>query len=360
MLPESLKTFAVLNLKETMQEKMKALSTVLERTGMATMFRRAIAGRGGLILAFHRVLPAEEQGLCYNPHLVLNEAAFVSLLQLLQQDYQVVPIEDLLADPSGKAGHPKVAITFDDGWEDNYRIAFPHLLAYDMPATIFACTGLLGTNQLLPEERFARLWSHCSARSLLEELVVDLNHWGMGKKNLDLRPRQQFWSLELKRMPLGARLLLLDHLEQRYQLPAVQSRRFLTWEQVRIMARTGLIRMGAHTHRHATLSSESDRDIRQELDDCRTALWRETGLISEILAYPNGMYNRRVQDLVRSLGFKAALATCPGFFTRHSNLLAIPRIAVDNTTVTDAGLRLSTSRTSLYFLSSGLRSAASF
>ena len=101
--------------------------------------------------------------------------------------------------PAAAEGHPKVAITFDDGWEDNYRVAFPHLVRFAMPATIFACTGLLDTMQLLPEERFARLWSQCSARSTLEELVIDLNHWGMGRsKNQQLRPRQQYWSLELK------------------------------------------------------------------------------------------------------------------------------------------------------------------
>lgn len=352
---------AARHMKEKMQEKMKVLSTIVERTGIATVFRRAIAGRSSLILALHRVLPAGEQSLCYNPHLVLSESAFVSLLQLLQRDYHVVPLEDVLADPGGSEGHPKVAITFDDGWEDNYRVAFPHLLRLGMPATIFACTGLIDTLQMLPEERFARLWSQCSAQSTLEELVVDLNHWGMGRsKNLQLRPRQQYWSLELKRMPMNARLLLLDHLEQRYQMTITQSRRFLTWEQVRIMTRTGLIRIGSHTHRHATLSSESDRDIRQELDDARISLWKQAGAVSDVLAYPNGMYNRRVQELVRSMGFKAALSTIPGFFTRESNRLAIPRIAVDNTTVTDTGSQLSTSRASFYFLSSGLRSATSF
>ena len=340
---------------------MKALSTIVERTGIASVFRRTIAGRGGLILALHRVLPTEEQSLCYNPHLVLSEAAFVSLLQMLQRDYHVVPLEDLLAGPTGEDGHPKVAITFDDGWEDNYRVAFPHLLSYGMPATIFACTGLLNTLQLLPEERFARLWSQCFADSSLEELLIDLNHWGMGKsKNHHVHPQQQYWSQELKRMPLNARLLLLDHLEQRYQMATVQSRRFLTWEQVRIMTRTELVRIGSHTHRHAALSSESDRDIRQELDDARAVLWQRAGAVSEVLAYPNGMYNRRVQDLIRSMGFKYALSTIPGFFNRESNPLAIPRIAVDNTTVSDASLQLSTSRTSFYFLSSGLRSAASF
>ena len=168
---------------------MKVLSTIVEHFGIASVFRRAIAGRSGLVLALHRVLPAGEQALCYNPHLVLSEPAFISLLQLLQRDYHVVPLEEVLADPGGAEGRPKVALTFDDGWEDNYRVAFPHLVRFGMPATIFACTGLLDTMQLLPEERFARLWAQCSSASTLEELVIDLNHWGMGRsKNPQLRP----------------------------------------------------------------------------------------------------------------------------------------------------------------------------
>lgn len=344
-----------------MQTVVKALSGFGEKAGIIALLRRTIAGSSGLVLALHRVLPPEERDLCYNPHLVLSEPAFVSLLHFLRQDYQVVHLQDLLADPSGHGGHPKVAITFDDGWEDNYRVAFPHLVSYGMPATIFGCTGLLDTDQLLPEERFARLWTQCQSHSNLEALLVDLRHWGMGiGRKRHLSPQRQFWSNELKRMPLSSKLLLLDHLESRYQMHAVHSRRFLTWEQVRIMTRTGLVRMGSHTSRHATLSSENDRDIRQELEDSLATLSKHTGEVPDILAYPNGMYDRRVQDVVRSTGFKAALATSPGFVTLHSSPMAIPRIAVDNTTVTDAGVQLSTSVASMYFLSSGLRSATSF
>ncbi len=344
-----------------MQEKIKlAVSDLLDRSGVVSLLRRATASRGALVLALHRVLPPAERISCYDPHLVLSEPAFVSLLHLLRQDYDVVPLENLLADTRGTSGRPKVAITFDDGWEDNYRIAFPHLLAHEMPATIFACTELLDTPGVLPEERFARVWAECSSRLLLAELLADLNHWGMGKRKNGLaRSERRYWSQELKRMPLSARLLLLDHIEQRYEVPAVTTRRFMSWEDVRTMLNTGLIRMGSHTGRHATLTSETDRDVRLELETSRMTLLERTGTVPTILAYPNGMYNRRVLELVRSAGFEAALSTNPGPATRRSNPLVIPRIAIDDTTVTDAGLRLSSSRTSVYFLSSRLRCATS-
>ncbi len=312
------------------------------------------------MLALHRVLPVEERMSCYDPHLVLSEPAFVSLLRLLQQDYCVVPLEDLLADSRGIGGRPKVALTFDDGWEDNYRVAFPHLLAYQTPATIFPCTDLLDTRAVLPEERFARLWAECFSRSRLRELLTDLRHWGMGRRKTNhLQPQRRYWSQELKRMPLTARLLLLDHFENRYQVPPVTARRFMGWGDVRIMMNTGLIRMGSHTSRHATLTSETDRDIRRELEDSRATLLERTGTVPEILAYPNGMYNRRVTELVRSAGFNTAVSTDPGTVNRSSDLLGIPRIAVDDTTVTNTNKQLSTSRTSVYFFSAGLRIAPS-
>lgn len=355
-------TIALHPVNRYMQAQTKVVfSRAMERTGILGLLRRVISTHNGLILALHRVLPSEERSLCYNPHVVLSEPTFISLLQFLRQDYQVVHLQDLLANPSGSNGRPKVAITFDDGWEDNYRIAFPHLLTYQIPATIFVCTELLDTTGVLPEERFARLWNQCASRSCESSLADDLNHWGIGKsKNLHMGPSQQYWAQELKRMPLDARLLLLDHLEQRYEISAVTTRRFLRWEELRTMMHTDLIRLGSHTSRHATLSSEADRDIRRELEDSRASLWEHTGIVPEILAYPNGMHNRRVLDLVRSVGFKAALATHPGLVNRHSNPLSISRISIDDTTVSNADLQFSPSQTSVYFLNSWIRSAASF
>lgn len=334
-----------------------AIGSTLDRLGIFGILRRAMATRSGLILALHRVLPPEERNLCYDPDLVLSEPVFVSLLRLLRQEYAVVHLEDLLANPRGSGGRPKVALTFDDGWEDTYRIAFPHLMAYETPATIFACAELIDTSQTLPEERFARLWQQCASSSQLAELTADLNHWGMGRRKHSPRlSKKRYWSQELKRMPLSARLLLLEHFERRYEVIPVPTDRFLRWDDLRVMMHTGLMRVGSHTCRHASLPAENARDMRRELEDSRTLLYDQTGVVPTMLSYPNGMYNRQVIDLVRATGFQAALALQPGVASPRSHRFAMPRIAIHDTMVTNANLQLSTSRLSGCFASSWLRS----
>jgi len=65
---------------------------------------------------------------------------------LKSEGYKVVPAEDvrpLLA--SGSAIPDRVvSITFDDGYKDNYRNAFPVLSGYGFKGTVFMTTGYIG------------------------------------------------------------------------------------------------------------------------------------------------------------------------------------------------------------------------
>lgn len=329
-------------------------SEALNKTGLIRLLRHATASRGGLVLALHRVLPVEEWSSCYDPHLALSEPAFVSLLRLLQRDYDVVPLREMIEDPRGHDGRPKVAITFDDGWEDNYRVAFPHLLAHQLPATIFVCADLIDTAGMLPEERFARLWNECVFRSKTAEFVADLAQWGIKPKIKTVQWKHRIWSEELKRSPLSTRLLLLDHFERRYPVPR-RTRRFLGWDDLRIMMKTGLIEIGSHTSRHASLTSEVDRDVRHELEMSRQTIAHQTGKMASLFAYPNGKHNPRVQRLVHSTGFMAAVSSDPGMLTRRSNRLAIPRVPVDDPAVLDTNARFSAPRASVHFVGSWIR-----
>ena len=69
---------------------------------------------------------------------------------LKKGNYNVVRLEDLLdLMKNEKIPNKTIAITFDDGFENNYTAAFPVLKKLGIPATIFICPGLVGKEDYL-------------------------------------------------------------------------------------------------------------------------------------------------------------------------------------------------------------------
>jgi glycosyltransferase involved in cell wall biosynthesis/peptidoglycan/xylan/chitin deacetylase (PgdA/CDA1 family) len=90
------------------------------------------------ILMYHRIDDVMDQDiLCVTPF-----AFSLQMAWLKKEGYHVIELEkalDLLR--SGNLPAKSVAITFDDGYEDNYRNAYPILAEHDFPATIFPVTA---------------------------------------------------------------------------------------------------------------------------------------------------------------------------------------------------------------------------
>jgi peptidoglycan/xylan/chitin deacetylase (PgdA/CDA1 family) len=322
------------------------IASALDRTGLLAAFRRARSSSHGIVLAFHRVLRDRDIDLCYDSHLATSQSVFEELMILLRSEFDVISL-DQLVHHSGENNHrQRVAITFDDGWEDTYSVAFPLLLQYDIPATVFLCTALLSEDDsclMLPEERFARLWERCSRTERVPSLLEDLRKWGVAESGVVNRRE---WSVQLKKMCLHSKLLLLAHLEETYRPPKPCTRRFINWEEARIMARHN-ITIGSHTAAHCTLSSERDETVLDELSRSRAQIIDQVGGSAEFLAYPNGAYNSRVLLAARAVGFTHAFTTETGLFHRKTDPFRIPRIAMDDTVIANPPLALNVSRTHL-------------
>ena len=275
------------------------LAAGLDTLGLLSLLRYVRSAKQGIVLTFHRVLRDSERELCYDPHLFMSESVFQQLLELLQREFQVVSLADIMDHPERTEQRQRVALTFDDGWEDTYSVVYPHLLHYRMPATVFLCTGLMETGQMLPEERFGRIWRHCEATHRLSQLTYDLTKWGAVHSQSKERVT---WSRFLKRLTYNTKQLLLAHLEDSYQVPSDPRRRLLTWDEVRLMARNE-ITFGSHTVHHCTLTAEQDSNILQELRRSREDIWEHLHLQPKFFAYPNGGYNPRIINLVREAGY---------------------------------------------------------
>lgn len=291
--------------------------------------------RGALrILAYHRVVAAPWDDFRFDEQIIsASPEAFEAQMRFARKNFDVVSFSDLEACESAGRAWPQRAliVTFDDGYRDNFTLAFPILRQLRIPATIFLSTGHIGAQKLFWWDAIAWCFK-TSARSSIE--LPEL-----GAAPLPLGSKTQ------KRAAIDAALAwskLASEAERRAWVAAlpgqlevecgeeVAKEMHLNWDEVREMARGGL-EFGSHTVTHPILSQVDGAQLQFELEHSKADIEREIGQKVLSFAYPAGTRQRR--DLaaragVEACGYRFAVAYDQGV-ERAPDRLAMPRIHVD-------------------------------
>jgi len=97
-----------------------------------------------LILAYHSVNPNRQDALSVHPDI------FAKQMDILRQKYEVVTLDSLIQALAEHRNTDRMAaITFDDGYRDNFLYAYPLLRERNLPATIFLIASYIGTDKTL-------------------------------------------------------------------------------------------------------------------------------------------------------------------------------------------------------------------
>ena len=220
-----------------------------------------------------------------------------------------------------------VAITFDDGYRDNYDYAFPILKKYQLPATIFLATGAIETGNLIWHDRVFDAFRFATAsRVRLEDRSVP----ELALETAQAREKSLVIALATaKRLYGDQRRKFVDDIESKLRpsSPAEVAPRMLTWEQVREMHRAG-IEFGSHTVSHTILSCIPRSDMKRELKDSKNELSERLGTPVVSFAYPNGKaadYNDEAKAVLRECGYSCAVTCCSGFNHASSDVFELKR-----------------------------------
>ncbi len=288
---------------------------------------------GVTILMYHSIGGPDLLG----PALAVSEKNFAGQLEYLARNFAIVPLERAVAMLRGGAPIPNntIAITFDDGFRDNYEVAFPLLKRYGAPAAIFVPTQPLS-------ERIS-LWPY-RLRFLLKE--TQLRELRLNWPGASLRPgafdlasgrkrRRAVEALETALMPAppAERDRLLADLAHRLGLKAdsdpADEIPALTAGHLKSMAAAG-VEIGSHTVTHSALSSLGRDDAAAELTASKKTLESILDRRVKFLAYPFGRpehFNRGVEALAQAAGYEAALTTVRGI-NRDGDVYALKRLNV--------------------------------
>jgi peptidoglycan/xylan/chitin deacetylase (PgdA/CDA1 family) len=255
---------------------------------------------------------------------------FAAQLDVLVEHADVVPLSE--HGRTGRHSRPRVAITFDDGYDDNATAAAPLLDERGLTATFFVASA----------DRAGELWADSMAHALLDAPshadVLELSIAAQPVK-IDVRSfagRERALRLSKRRLrgsPEEIPGTLATIVSQTGNAPAACSEhRRVTDEEMRALARRHEI--GSHSRTHVMLTAVDDERLRQELEGSRAELAGAIGGPITSVAYPFGgtrAYDDRVVAAAQRAGYDRACINVRGP-AEPSDAFRIPRYAVHDWT----------------------------
>jgi len=269
----------------------KLIFQLLYYSGLITILHWINRARGRFpVLVFHRVSPQSDP--FWPP---LSVTAFEKILIMLKRHYQVLPLEQMLELPQKQLSRA-CFITFDDGFEDNYRWARPLLIKHELPAAFFIPTDALVKQQVI--------WPL--------QLRNSIFHSSKGELTLEIKGRSVLFSLKTLKDRIEAFRQLLNC------LASLKEKEFLSMlneafnqlgkfndEHITMMTERQVADLSndfvvqSHTHSHFYFSALSDNRVEEELRLSKSILVQVlNGKSVRFLAYPVGDFTEEVLNQV--------------------------------------------------------------
>lgn len=310
-----------------------AIKSIAVRSGFLQAVGRFRPGNA-VILMYHSVLEDPQAQESYLGEISYSREIFRGQMELLARRYHPVSLDQILRFVTEQAELPRraVAVTFDDGYTDNYEVAAPILKHSGVPATIYATVD-------------------CAERRRLP--------WPSHLRFMFRNTKKEEWTDEVgKSWPLSdstereAALVrscnecckLVDATQDQYiarlsgqldiQVPAESGTLMMDYTQMRSLIQQGHI-IGSHTLSHPNMAYVEPETARHELAESKRRLERELKSPVIHFAYPcpalSPHWTEQTLVASREAGYATAVTTNPGSARGGDNPLQLKRIGAPNT-----------------------------
>jgi peptidoglycan/xylan/chitin deacetylase (PgdA/CDA1 family) len=286
--------------------------------------------RGVLVLGYHRIVEDGSESP-FDPGVVsASRSALDAQLQLITRHFDVVSPGDLEPDRTARR---KVILTFDDGYRDNYEIAFPLLREHGVPATFFLTTGFLDRPRVPWWDELAWM-AKTSRRQRLEPgswLRAPLALEGDRRAAIDELTRA------FKALPATRTEDFLDYCAEAAgtgRCPeAAATDLWMTWRMAAELRDAGMV-IGGHTVSHPVLGRADELRQRREIEECARRLREELGVPMRFFAYPVGLpgsFDATTRRILERAGVTLAFSLYGGYARpRRLDRYDVPRTSVAN------------------------------
>lgn len=295
-------------------------------------FCNNVRGRRITIVTYHRITDREISEMEASlPFLFTSQKVFEKQLDFIKSYYRVITFREL----NERLNHNRIAwnsliITFDDGYEDNFRSAYRSLDKMNLPATFFITVDKIGNKNGRPYW-WDRLYYY------LKEIEKQGDEGFNNEVKMGLFPIYE----EFKNNPSGlfSRMnkeetdkieKLLDRIEKVFGINnenLFQENTMLNWDEISEMSRKH--DFGSHTCSHGNLLKLSDDQKYHEIFESKTIIEKSMSKRVSVFSSPAGHMNEEIEGCIEKGGYEFAVSAAePGINGMTTDRYHLKRINI--------------------------------
>lgn len=284
---------------------------------------------------YHRIGNSNETA--FDPNVFsCDEELFEQQIAFYQKNFDVLnatELNEILAKNQQKKG--KYAfLTFDDGYIDNFNIAYPILKAAHCPATMFIATDFIDKTIIpwwdeiawLIKNNNANLLNSLELPSALPNNINSMTEQQKIKSLLRVFKDNKIESLDTKLNYLRSKA------EVQLDINKLKTKIFMDWAMIREMSDNN-IDIGSQTCSHQILSHLTTTEQHDEIFRSKQILEQQINKEVRAFAYPVGgedAFTKITQQLVEKAGYEFAMSFIPAINTSFDNKFNLCRFSIDN------------------------------
>lgn len=259
----------------------------------------------------------------------LDLPLFREQIDYLKHNFNIVTMEQVMETVRGKSKLPKQALllTFDDGYIDNYTVAFPILEEFGVQGSFFIPGKTFATHQLLDVNKIHYILASANIMELVEDVKEKMDYYRGQEFNyaatdelfheyavadrFDIQETVFVKKMLQTVLPEKLRNRICSDLFEKYVGVTEEQlayELYMTEEQIATMKRHGMF-IGIHGYDHYWLGNLSIEQMQEDISKALDALNGFIDRKSWVMNFPYGSYNQDVLNYIKSEGACIGLTT---------------------------------------------------
>lgn len=288
------------------------------------------------ILCYHGVTNKKSYGIENYSQKHIHYKIFRKQLKIIKNSNQVISMDDVVKmyDSSSHSKENLVAITFDDGFKNNFEIAAPILDDFNFKATFYITSGLIGTNKLFWVDQLENSINHykkSNFKIVLNDEIFDFKT----KTKFNKINALNFIKKYCKQIENTEKNRVVEYVNnlcegETFKTKNISNYEIMNWKDIKKINQEKNFIIGGHSLKHDLFSKiETESQLKQDIETSIELIQNKIGHKTTHYSYPEGQsihFNKKIIKILKGNGIRCCPTAIDGTNDGSEDLFSLKRI----------------------------------